>query len=250
MLELTLILNFISDVKLIYRKLEFMEIIESPEFEALFYKVAMNKLDLKYLDEVWALCSNRVGQEELDNLTIRAKNLISLMYYMNGFSEKSLEMDLEMMSQFSDELLIKYYTLIAGAIITGAELGRTDEVRPFALRYLINKKTDHWDCLVIVLVWYIKHYPDAPEVSEKFEKVFSRVSSTIGYLSESSGSFADRVSSLSEVLIINHKNMDLFNRAYFKAAQENKEKILSDYLNENPLPIFREMVLSMVKNNP
>lgn len=218
-----------------------------PEFAALCHKVIINKLHIKYVDEIQSFCNACEGHPELDSSGIKAKNLMSLVYVNNGLSEKSLEVDLESMSQFSDEMLSRYYSTISGAITTSTDLGRMDEVRPFALRFLVSKNTNNWDTLLKVLVWYIKYYPDAPEISNEFAEVFSGISSTMGHLPDSSASLTDQVSALSEENTRNHENLNQFSRIYFEIAAENEEEVLSDYLSKNPLFVFKEFAFDMVK---
>lgn len=220
------------------------------EFETLYYKAATNKLDLKYLEEIQAFCDMYEAHADIETFKIRAKSLMSLIYVVNGLPEKSFEIDLKLLSQFSDEMLLTYYPRISHAVVTSTDIGRTDEVRPFALRYLLNKNADHWDSLLSILAWYIKHYSDSREVSDKFNDVFSSIALMMGYLPDPSASLADKVSSLSEERDRNHKNMKQFNSAYFKAANEDKGQVLSSYLETNPLPVFREMALRNFKNNP
>lgn len=218
-----------------------------PEFAALCHKVITNKLHIKYVHEIQSFCSACEGYPELDSSRINAKNLLSLIYVTNGLSEKSLEVDLASMSQFSDELLARYHTAISRAVTTSTDLGRMDKVRPFALRFLISNKTKNWDTLLNVLVWYIKCYPDAPELSNEFKEVFSGISSTMGHLPDSSASLTDQVSALSEENMRNHENLNQFSRIYFEIATENEEEVLSDYLSTNPLFVFREFAFDMVK---
>ncbi|WP_316744992.1 hypothetical protein [Pedobacter antarcticus] len=218
-----------------------------PEFAELCHKVAINKLHIKYVDEIQSFCNACEGQPELDSSRIKAKNLMSLVYVNNGLSEKSLEVDLESMSQFSDEMLSRYYSTISGAIITSTDLGRMDEVRPFAFRFLISKNTNNWSTLLKVLVWYIKHYPDTPEITNEFKGVFYSISSTMGYLPDLSASLTDQVRSLSEENMRNDKNLNPFSQIYMETAKENQKQVLSDYLSKNPLFVFREFAFDMVK---
>lgn len=218
-----------------------------PEFSALCHKVIISKLDIKYVDEIQTFCSACEGHAELDSSRIEAKNLLSLVYVSNGLSEKSLEVGLELLSQFSDEMLSKYNSTISGAVTRSTDLGRMDEVRPFALRYLINKKAKDWNTLLKVLIWYIRYYPDAPEISSEFKEVFSGISSTMGHLPDSSASLTDQVSALSEENARNDKNLNQFSKIYFETATENEEQILADYLSTNPLFVYKEFAFDMVK---
>lgn len=214
---------------------------------ALCHKVIISKLDIKYVDEIQTFCSACEGHAKLDSSRIEAKNLLSLVYVSNGLSEKSLEVGLELLSQFSDEMLSKYNSTISGAVTRSTDLGRMDEVRPFALRYLINKKAKDWNTLLKVLIWYIRYYPDAPEISSEFKEVFSGISSTMGHLPDSSASLTDQVCALSEENARNDKNLNQFSKIYFETATENEEQILSDYLSTNPLSVFKEFAFDMVK---
>lgn len=224
-----------------------MKTINVPEFAALCHKVIISKLDIKYVDEIQTFCSACEGHAELDYSRIEANNLLSLVYVNNGLSEKSLEVGLELLSQFSDEMLSKYNSTISGAVTRSTDLGRMDEVRPFALRYLINKKTKDWYTSLKVLIWYIKYYPGAPELSNEFKEVFSDISTTMGYLPDLSASLKDQILSLSEENLRNEKNLNHFSQIYMETAKENEEQVLSDYLSTNPLFVFKEFASDMIR---
>jgi len=46
---------------------------------------------------------------------------------------------------------------------------------------------------------------------------------------------------------MNFQSSQIFQRAYQRAALEDKPKILRDYLAEDPLPLFRDRVVKPIE---
>lgn len=216
---------------------------ENPAFEALFLKMVKDNFSLSYIDEFNTFYLPFSGKPEFDYIKLRSEMAVELIYMANNLPEKALEIELKLLSTVAFES-IYFYTLVVSAAKSSAELGRTDEVRAYALNYLTQEKRDYWESIITVLDWYVKHYPDEDDsIILIFEDLLSGISRGMQLEADPALPLTVRIRFLSEIYSKNAKSSQNFQRAYQRAALEDKPKLLRDYLAENPLPLFRDRVV-------
>lgn len=219
------------------------------EYDKLSYAACVDSLKMSYLDDIQLFLEEAEGHADLPDVLIKAKGLMSLIYAINGHVDQSLDIDLELMYSCGSDFLIKSYPRICWAVKSASELNRQDEVRPFALRYILNEKVDHWGSLLIVLDWYIKNYPDDQKIPRDFELVFSRICGALEYDYDQNIPLENRVNILLGVFRSSSKNLEQFTREIHKSPDVNNDTILAAYLSTEPLSIFRGYAIDIRLNH-
>ena len=215
-------------------------------YDKLFYKVATNSFSLDYLDEIQAFYPPYLGNEVYDQIKSGCDSLRSTMYFVNNMPDKSLEIDLDLLKNTSDDS--SYYTVVGRAAKTSEELGRTDEVVNFAVQFLKNQE-DNWSGKLPVLAWYVKYYPTGEEGSFiGFEQLLSDIVEAMGANVNPLLSFIDRVNYLYGEFLRASKDLRAFQVTYKKAPLEEKNKVLSDYLEKETVEFYRNTVIEHHKN--
>jgi hypothetical protein len=218
------------------------------QFDALFYKVATNLFSLEYLEEVQSFYPKYLGKDDFDEIKFECENLISAIYFMNGMSDRSLEIDLDILKKHPIEDL-RYRTVILRASKTSAELGKTEDVVSYAVRYLKDQENDFFGKLPL-LAWYIEFYPNGEEGSFiNFEQTLATIKSSMGATINPTLSFLDRVTFLYEEFLRANKDSSTFKFAYVKATKEQKDKLLEEYLRAETLAFFRTEIINTIKTS-
>jgi len=218
------------------------------QFDALFYKVATNLFSLEYLEEVQSFYPKYLGKDDFDEIKFECENLISAIYFMNGMSDRSLEIDLDILKKHPIEDL-RYRTVILRASKTSAELGKTEDVVPYAVRYLKDQENDFFGKLPL-LAWYIEFYPNGEEGSFiNFEQTLATIKSSMGATINPTLSFLDRVTFLYEEFLRANKDSSTFKFAYVKATKKQKDKLLEEYLRTETLAFFRTEIINTIKTS-
>ena len=218
------------------------------QFDALFYKVATNLFSLEYLEEVQSFYPKYLGKDDFDEIKFECENLISAIYFMNSMSDRSLEIDLDILKKHPIEDL-RYRTVILRASKTSAELGKTEDVVPYAVRYLKDQENDFFGKLPL-LAWYIEFYPNGEEGSFiNFEQTLATIKSSMGATINPTLSFLDRVTFLYEEFLRANKDSSTFKFAYVKATKQQKDKLLEEYLRTETLAFFRTEIINTIKTS-
>lgn len=218
------------------------------QFDALFYKVATNSFSLEYLEEIQSFYPKYLGKDDFDEIKFECENLISAIYFMNGMSDRSLEIDLDILKKHPIEDL-RYRTVILRASKTSAELGKTEDVVPYAVRYLKDQENDFFGKLPL-LAWYIEFYPNGEEGSFiNFEQTLATIKSSMGATINPTLSFLDRVTFLYEEFLRANKDSSTFKFAYVKATKQQKDKLLEEYLRTETLAFFRTEIINTIKTS-
>ena len=221
---------------------------KNTQFDALFYKVATNLFSLEYLEEVQSFYPKYLGKDDFDEIKFECENLISAIYFMNGMSDRSLEIDLDILKKHPIEDL-RYRTVILRASKTSAELGKTEDVVPYAVRYLKDQENDFFGKLPL-LAWYIEFYPNGEEGSFiNFEQTLATIKSSMGATINPTLSFLDRVTFLYEEFLRANKDSSTFKFAYVKATKKQKDKLLEEYLRTETLAFFRTEIINTIKTS-
>lgn len=215
---------------------------ENPAFEALFLKMVKDNFSLSYIDEFNTFYLPFSGKPEFDYIKLRSEMAVELIYIANNLPEKALEIELRLLPTVPVESMY-FYTLVVSAATSSAELGRTDEVRAYALKYLTQEKRDYWERTITVLDWYAAHYPDEDNHILVFQDLLSEIFLGMQLEADPALPLTMRIRFLSEIYSKNVKSSQTFQRAYQRATLEEKPKLLQDYLAEDPLPIFRDKVV-------
>jgi len=219
----------------------------NPDLEALFLKMVKDNFSLSYIDEFNTFYLPFSGKPEFDYIKLRSEMAVELIYMANDLPEQALEIELRLLPTVPVES-VYFYTLVVSAAKSSAELGRTDEVRAYALTYLTQEKRDYWESIPTVLDWYAAHYPDEDDaIILIFEDLLSEISRGMQLEADPALPLTTRIRFLSEIYSKNAKSSQIFQRAYQLAALEDKPKILRDYLAEDPLPLFRDRVVKPIE---
>ena len=218
------------------------------QFDALFYKVATNSFSLEYLEEVQSFYHKYLGKDDFEEIKFECENLISAIYFMNGMSDRSLEIDLDILKKHPIEDL-RYRTVILRASKTSAELAKTEDVVPYAVRYLKDQENDFFGKLPL-LAWYIEFYPNGEEGSFiNFEQTLATIKSSMGATINPTLSFLDRVTFLYKEFLRANKDSSTFKFAYVKATKEQKDKLLEEYLRTETIAFFRTEIINTIKTS-
>ena len=223
-----------------------METNRHTAYDQLFYKVATNKFSLDYLDEIHAFYPQYLGTEVYDKIKFDCDSLRSTMYFVNNMDDESLEIDLDLLKNNSDDS--SYYTVVGRATNTSVALGRTDEVVNFAVQFLKNEE-NNWSGKLPVLAWYVKRYPTGEDGSFiGFEQMLSVLVARMGADVDPLLSFIDRVNYLYGEFLRAGKDLHAFQVTYRKAPLEEKNKVLNDYLERETVEFYRNTVIEHHKN--
>jgi len=209
------------------------------EYDALFCKTATNKFSLKYIDEVQAFYQRLDEEPSSGQLKVETKSLMSLIYFINNLPAQSFELDYESLVTVPSDSR-GFENILGRATKTSLDLGKTDMVLPYALRYLKNTK-DNFHTKLPILAWYIEVYPNGENGSfSSFEPVLSLIVSGMGAEIAPSLAFTDRVNYLYKEFKRAGKGLGAFGRAYNTLTVEQGEDLLTEYLAKEPLRFYRD----------
>lgn len=232
-------------ITLMYLPIHFkinMAINANDEFYSLFLKVSQNKLSLEYIDEILFFCKKFEVQADFKHMEFKCKNLISMIYAFNKLPEKSLEIDLKLLSNTPNDYS-GYFSVINGATVTSAELNRTNEVAPFAISYIKNQD-DSFNGKLPVLKWYIDNYPNGENGSfNGFEFALSKIAAKMGAKMGRSLSFVERVNFFYQELVRASKGLHEFQVKVKSTPIEQRRAMIDDYLANENLGWFKEYVI-------
>lgn len=205
-------------------------------YNALFYKIAVEKFPLKSIDEIKCFYKDLKGAPDCDFIKMKSESLISLIYSINGLYCKSLEIDLKYLAELSVENPA-YGLFVISAIKTSARLKRTEEVIHYVKRFLTSTTQD-FHLLIPLLSWYAEFSPD--KEMDSFADLESNLSvavSSIGTEINTSLSFADKADFLK-------KEFKRGSRDYYDLQISYQHRpdnqLITDYLANEPLRFYRD----------
>ncbi|KQN32353.1 hypothetical protein ASE92_17250 [Pedobacter sp. Leaf41] len=214
-------------------------------FDKLFYKVATNQFSLEYLEEVQSFYPEYL-EDDSDEIKFKCEDLISAIYFMNGMSDKSLEIDLELLKRYRIE---RCDTLLLRTAKTSAELKRTDDVFTYIVRFLKDThKDDDWSRKLPLLAWYVEFYSKGEDGTfNNFEQTLTSITNNLGIKAIAAISFSDRVRFIWEDFLRAQKELRAFHLAYWKAKKEQKDKLLEEYLRTETIAYFKTEIINTIK---
>jgi len=223
------------------------------QIEMIWLKATQNKLALRYIDEIKELCATFEGREDFAEIQFDAKSHIGSIYLLKKSYKKAFAIDLELLPLRS-VTHPNYWGIIYSATFNSAKLGRTAEVRPYVDTYLLatyaKETLFDFDFHLLVLAWYVTHFPDGKDGSfDEFKPVLSAIVSALDIEVDSSLSFQDRVLFLEQQKV---KGAKRFNELYEKkkaASAEEWETILNTYLVNEPILAYRKLALRRFKKD-
>ena len=217
-------------------------------FDKLFYKVATNLFSLEYLEEAQSFYLEYLGKDNYNDIKFMSEDLISAIYFMNGLSDKSLEIDLELLKRHPIE---SCDTLLLRAAKTSAELKRTDDVVTYVVNFLKDThRDDDWSRKLPLLAWYVEFYSKGVEGSfENFEQTLTTITNNLCIKVNPANSFLDRIRFIWKDFSRAQKDLRAFNLAYWKATNEQKVKLLEDYLRTETIAYFRTEIINNINRS-
>jgi len=230
-----------------------MSVNKNIKFDKLFYKVATNGFSLKFLEEVQSFYPKYLGKDNFDDIKFDCENLISAIYFVNYMSDKSLAIDLDVLKKHPiEDPRYDYGTVLQRTAKTSAELGRTDDVVTYVVRFLKDTDDDDdWSRKLPLLAWYVEFYPKGEEEGSfsNFEQILDNITNRMGIKVNRSNSFSDRVRFIYEEFLRGNKDQRAFHLVYWKATQEQKDKLLEEYLRTETIAFFRTAIINTIKRS-
>ena len=215
-------------------------------FKSLFHKVAMSKFSIESIDEINAFSLGCNEKSEHVLLTLKAENLISLIYFNNNYPAESLEIDLKLVDKLATELP-EYSNTLLRATKTSAYLNGSAEVSPYVLNFLKNSKPDFYT-IIPLLSWYVEFNSETKNnMSVELETVLSTAALGMGIIFDNSKSFTEQVFILFTEFNRGNKDLHNFRMNYQNASEEHRQQLVMEYIENEPLGFFRQLVIGEYK---
>lgn len=215
----------------------------SHQIQTIFLKATQNNLTLNYIEEVKELCKTFEGREDFEEIEMECKGVIGTIYSLKKHFEEAFILDLERIALMPVSHN-RYWGLMYSSTRNSTELGKTDEIRPYAVSFLKHGLFNFGGHLSI-LTWYVSHYPTGENGSlSEFELLLSAIAAELYLNLKPSLPFATRVDLLKkEDHRACRKSNDL-EMSMLGAIDEQRKQLLDDYMESEPPNWYRNYMIN------
>lgn len=216
------------------------------EFDALWLQVISSGYALSQVDVVNEFCARFQAKQANKEVEFRGQMLVSFIYKRNGLLEDSWTIDLSLLQNFPIDYL-DYHNLIRGVMDTAISLGRLNEIRNYAFKFLTQSKAT-WGVKIGILGLYTEFYlNDYPHQIADLEPVLLKIADDMGATTNATQSFTEKVNYLVGEW---HRADDQLHELllqYKEAPEQEKPIIVEKYLKKEHLQFYINYIDTYVR---
>lgn len=210
-----------------------------PEFEKLFLKVIKNHSSFDWEGELQAFYQKFEGKEEYKRVRSQCEGIMSTIYYLTGFLEKSFEIDFRLLKENPPDA-DGYWGIFSQIVSTSHTLERTSEIIPYAYAFL-NTPDNNFSKKRSVLVWYARVFAkEENSFFSSFNHIVQNMESFLEEKPDPTRPFFERIDYLNEKFFTGLVASNSLYVAYGKANKEERSQLIKEYLASEPLQYYRE----------
>jgi hypothetical protein len=210
------------------------------DYKNLFQRVALADFPLNTISEIEAFHNSCTGEVEESRFSVKAKTLLSLVYFVNDMPQESLSVDIQLAKDLppGDE---NYGSILLTSIKTITALNETDKVTPFVLNYL-KHGTINFNVSILLLYWYTK----TNGIHEHDKTIIAAATADaiidFGIVLNTKMPLEQQIEILNAELDRANKDLHNFKVEYQNSNEEERKILVSDYLTNESSNYFKSIL--------